>query len=58
MIIKKGSTIEDVCKKLHSDFIEKFRYARIWGPTAKFPKQRVGLDHELEEGDTVRIITR
>lgn len=57
MILEKNSTIEDVCKKLHSDFMEKFRYARIWGPTAKFPKQRVGIDHKLEEGDTVRIIT-
>ncbi len=56
MVLKKGSTVKDVCKKLHSDFIENFRYARIWGPTAKFPKQKVGLDHELAEGDTVRII--
>ncbi len=56
MIIKRGATVEDVCRKLHSDFVKRFRYARIWGPTAKFPKQRVGLDHLLEEGDTVRII--
>jgi len=56
MIMKRGATVEDVCKKLHSDFLERFRYARIWGPTAKFPKQKVGLDHELKEGDTIRII--
>ena len=58
MILKRGATIEDVCNKLHSDFKKNFRYARIWGPTAKFPKQRVGMDHRLKEGDTVRIITR
>lgn len=58
MILKKGSTIEDICNKLHSDFKENFRYARIWGPTAKFPKQRVGMDHQVKEGDTVRIITK
>ncbi len=57
MVLKKGSTVKNVCKKLHSDFLDDFRYARIWGPTAKFPKQKVGLDHELAEGDTVRIIT-
>lgn len=57
MILERDSTVKDVCKKLHSDFMEKFRYARIWGPTAKFPKQKVGMDHKLEEGDTVRIIT-
>ncbi len=56
LIIKRGSTVEDVCRLLHTDFIRYFRYARIWGPTAKFPKQRVGLDHVLEEGDTLRII--
>ncbi|MFW5928591.1 MAG: TGS domain-containing protein [Thermoplasmatota archaeon] len=55
--MKRDSTIEDVCRKLHSDCREKFRYARIWGPTAKFPKQQAGMDHELKEGDTVRIIT-
>ncbi|MEF8832240.1 MAG: GTP-binding protein [Candidatus Thermoplasmatota archaeon] len=58
MVLKRGSTVEDVCKKLHSDFIENFRYARVWGPTAKFPKQKVGMDHELAEGDTIRIITK
>ncbi len=58
MVLKKGSTVEDVCKKLHSDFLENFRYARVWGPTAKFPKQKVGMDHELAEGDTVRILTK
>ncbi len=56
IIIKRGATVEDVCRKLHSDFVDNFSYARIWGPTAKFPKQRVGPDHVLEEGDTVRII--
>lgn len=58
MILRKGATVKDICEKLHSDFVDKFRYARIWGPTAKFPKQRVGIDHELKEGDTVRVITR
>ncbi|MFP3871545.1 MAG: OBG GTPase family GTP-binding protein [Candidatus Aenigmatarchaeota archaeon] len=58
MILKKGATVKDVCKRLHSDFIENFRYARIWGPSAKFPKQRVGMDHVLKENDTVRILTK
>ncbi len=57
IIVKNGATVEDVCVKLHSDFRDKFRYARIWGPSARFPQQQVGLDHELKEGDTVRIIT-
>ncbi len=58
LIVKRGATVEDICLKLHSDFKEKFRYARIWGPSSRFPQQQVGLDHVLEEGDTVRIIIR
>ncbi len=57
MILKKGAKVKDVCERLHSDFVENFRYARVWGPSAKFPKQRVGMDHELKEEDTVRIIS-
>ncbi|MBS3817856.1 MAG: 50S ribosome-binding GTPase [Candidatus Thermoplasmatota archaeon] len=57
MILQKGAKVRDVCKNLHSDFLDKFRYARVWGPSAEFPKQRVGLDHKLLEDDTVRIIT-
>ncbi len=58
MILNRGATVKDVCERLHSDFVEGFRYARIWGPSSKFPKQRVGMDHVLKENDTVRIITR
>ncbi len=58
LIVKRGATVEDICKKLHSDFIDRFRYARIWGPSSRFPQQQVGPDHVLEEGDTVRIIIR
>ena len=56
LIVKRGATVEDVCRKLHSDFIDKFRYARIWGPSARFPQQQVGMDHILQEGDVLRII--
>ncbi len=56
LIVKHGATVEDVCVKLHSDFKDKFRYARIWGPSARFPQQQIGLDHVLREGDTLRII--
>ncbi len=58
LIVKRGATVKDICVKLHSDFKERFRYARIWGPSSRFPQQQVGLDHVLEEGDTVRIIIR
>lgn len=56
LVVKRGSTIEDVCNLLHSSFKEKFLYARIWGASAKYPGQRKGLDHVLLEGDVLGII--
>jgi small GTP-binding protein len=56
LIIRTGSTVEDVCRKLHRDFVERFRFARVWGRSVKHPGQRVGLVHRLREGDLLTII--
>ena len=42
LIVKDTSTVRDVCAKLHRDFVRKFRYARVKGPSAKFDWQRIG----------------
>ncbi|MEM0214936.1 MAG: GTP-binding protein [Archaeoglobaceae archaeon] len=55
MVLRKGAKVEDVCRKLHKDFVDKFRYARVWGKSVKFEGQRVGLDHVLCDGDIVSI---
>lgn len=56
LIIKKDSTVEDVCLKLHKRFKEDFRFANIWGKSAKFPGQKVGLKHVLLDADVVKIV--
>ena len=58
LIIKDTSTVRDVCAKLHRDFVRKFRYARVKGPSAKFDWQRVGLDHLLKDEDILSIVVR
>ncbi len=58
MVLKKGATVRDVCLRLHKDFIKNFRYAIIDGPSADFPKQRVGLEHEVMDGDIITIVAR
>ena len=58
LIVKDDSTVREICVKLHRDFVRKFRYARVKGPSAKFDWQRVGLDHRLSDGDLLSIITR
>jgi len=58
LIIKKGSTIRTVCEKLHRDFASKFKFARVWGPSAKFGGQKLMLRHEVKDGDIVEIHVR
>ena len=58
LILKKGATVEDVCKAIHRDFVEKFRYGMVWGKSVKFPGQHVGLEHRVEDGDIIRLVMR
>jgi small GTP-binding protein len=58
LVIKRDSTVSVVCSTIHRDFMEKFRYARIWGKSAKYGGQRVGLSHVLADSDVVSIVTR
>ncbi len=55
LILKKGSTVADVCKKICQDWLKDFKHARVWGST-KFGGQRVGLDYRLSDRDVVEII--
>jgi len=56
LIMIQGSTIGDMCDKLHRDFKKKFRYSRIWG-SSKFPGQAIRkLDHEIKDEDIVELI--
>ncbi len=55
MILRRGARVEDVCRRLHRDFVDKFRYAKVWGKSVKFDGQRVGLDHVLSDGDVLTI---
>lgn len=52
---EKGSTVKDLAKKIHKDFLKKFKYARIYGPSAKFDGQTVGLTHVLKDEDAVEL---
>ncbi|MEM3146655.1 MAG: GTP-binding protein, partial [Archaeoglobaceae archaeon] len=57
MVLRKGATVADVCRKLHKDFVENFKYARVWGKSVKFEGQRVGIDHVLSDNDVISIYT-
>ena len=58
MVVKTGSTVGMICEIIHRDFRRKFRYATVWGPSAKFPGQMVSIDHELMDGDVLTIVVK
>jgi len=53
-ILKKGSTVEEFAAKLHKDFLEHLKTARVWGQGV-FDGQLVGRDHVLNDGDIVEL---
>jgi ribosome-interacting GTPase 1 len=58
LILRRGATVENVCRLIHRAFKEKFRYAQVWGKSAKFEGQKVGLEHRLEDEDVVTVVIR
>ncbi len=58
LVIKEGSDIGMVCDSIHRDFRRNFRYAQVWGKSARFPGQMVGLEHVVADQDIVTIIVR
>ncbi|MEM1833829.1 MAG: GTP-binding protein [Thermosphaera sp.] len=55
LVLRRGATIQDVALNIHKDFVERFQYARVWGPSAKYPGERVGLEHVVDDKDIVEI---
>ena len=55
LILERGATVLDAARRIHKDLARRFRYAKVWGPSAKYPGQRVGGDHVLMDGDVVEI---
>jgi small GTP-binding protein len=55
LIMHKGDTVENVCNRIHKTFMDRFRYARVWGPSAKFGGQSVGLSHRPGDEDVLEI---
>lgn len=58
MMMRLGSTIEDACNRLHRDLARDFKYALVWGKSAKFPGQKVGMQHILQDGDIFTIVKK
>lgn len=55
IVLRKGETVLDAAKELHKDFAKNLKYAKLWGPSAKFPGQRVERTHTLQDGDIIEL---
>lgn len=54
-ILKRGATVYGLAKDIHSDFKERFGFAKVWSDRLVFSPQRVGATFALADGDVVEI---
>lgn len=53
-VLKQGGTVEEFAAKVHMDFYENLKTARVWG-SGVFEGQPVGRDYPLQDGDIVEL---
>jgi hypothetical protein len=58
IIMPPNSDVKDVAEKILKGFSKKVKETKIWGPSSKFPGQKVGLNHPLKDSDIVEFKTK
>lgn len=58
LIVRNKATIEEVCDQVHRTLKETFKYALVWGASARHVPQRVGLSHVVADEDVVSIVAK
>jgi len=53
-----GSKVTNFCKQLHATLHKEFKYAVVWGTSAKHAALRAGLTHQLEDEDVVQVVKK
>ena len=56
LALERGSTVKDLAREIHKDFVKTFKYARVLNST-RFSGRKVGLDYKLQDDDVVEIHT-
>lgn len=57
MILKNSATAEDAAEKILKGLSKRIKRARVWGPSSKFPGQKIGLEHKLKDKDIIEFQT-
>ncbi|KAK7113786.1 developmentally-regulated GTP-binding protein 2-like [Littorina saxatilis] len=58
LILRTGATCEHVCHTIHRTIAQGFKYALVWGRSAKYSPQRVGLHHPMCDEDVMQIVKK
>lgn len=53
-VLPAESTLEDLAANIHKDFVDKLKYAKVWGK-AVFDGRMVQRDYVLQDGDIVEL---
>ncbi|MBU0953125.1 MAG: GTP-binding protein [Nanoarchaeota archaeon] len=58
LILKAPATVRTICETLHKDVVKNVEYARLWGPSAKFGGQKIGIDFKIKDKDIIELHIR
>lgn len=58
LILREGDKVEAALEKLPGDMKDRFKHARVTGPSSKFPEQKVGMEHHLQDEDILQLKLR
>lgn len=53
--LRRGATVSDLAKLVHTDFVERFANARVWSKRLTFSPRKVGKTFILEDKDVVEL---
>ncbi|RKP02151.1 hypothetical protein CXG81DRAFT_11101 [Caulochytrium protostelioides] len=56
LILPRGTTVQQACMRIHKGLLDEFKYALVWGRSAKHTPQIVGLGHVLDDEDVIFIV--
>jgi len=53
-VLKKGATVEELASRIHKEFVDRFKFAKVWGEDV-YDGQMIQRDYVLQDGDVVEL---
>ncbi|KAK2956195.1 putative GTP-binding protein 1 [Blattamonas nauphoetae] len=58
LVMFQGATVNDVCLQIHRNLPSIVKHVLVWGRSAKYNPQQVGLTHQIEDEDVIEVVKR